>query len=111
MGDFHKKVREVSQDVIQLLEDLADEGKGDGSYEMMIQDHQDLLRGVSDASIISESYSRTFRFFRAQEERFKKETSFTCAVLCKVMARRVREVIIESLHETQPITVIDLEDE
>ena len=108
MGDFHKKVREVSQDVIQLLEDLIDEGVGDREqYENVAQDHRDLLRGISDVSIISATYSRAFQFLQTQEELFKKATSFTHAVLCKVMAKRVREVIVNSLRETQPIEILD----
>lgn len=111
MGDFHKNVREVSQDIIQLLEDLIDQGVGGAEYGDVIQDHQDLLRGIWSVSIIGTTYSKTFKFLQAQENEFKEKTSFTYAVLCKVMAKRVREIIIKSLRETQPIDIIDLDNE
>ena len=107
MGGFYSKVREVSQDLIQLLEDLIDEGDAGAIplYEAVIEDHQDLLRGISDVSIISGTYSKTHKFLQRQIEFFKKKSSFTSVVLCKVMARRIHDVVIESLHETQPIEV------
>jgi hypothetical protein len=108
MGSFYKNVREVSQDLIQLLEDLIDNGTDSKLlYENIIEDHQALLRGISDVSIISSTYSKTHKFLQGQMKFFKEKSSFTNIVLCKVMAQRIRGVIIESLSETQPIEIQD----
>ncbi len=108
MAGFYKKTREVSQDLIQLLEDLVDNGSAsDPIYQDVIDDHQALLGGIRDVSIISNTYSTTYRFLQGQMEFFKKKYSFTNVVLCKVMSQRVRDVIINSLRETQPIEIQD----
>jgi len=112
MGKFYKSVRDVSQDTIHLLEDLIDQGaQPKAVYQNIIADHQDILRGITDVSIISAAYSKSHQFLQRQEELFKRASKFTNAVLCKVMARRIREVVIESLSETQPIVIQDLNEE
>ena len=106
MGDFYKNVREVSTDMLQFLEDFVDSGYIPHVVcKDIAEDHQELLRGISDVSIISDVYSKTFQFLQAQTEVFKSAGSFTNAVLCRVMGQRVRGVIIESLRETQPIEI------
>lgn len=106
MGSFYKKVREISQDLIQLLEDLSDESLDpDPLYGNIIEDHQEILRGISSVSIIDAAYSKSYRFLQVQGEIFKKKNSHSNAMICKVMADRVHDIVIESLKETQPITV------
>ena len=108
MGGFHKKAREVSQDLVQLLEDMIDDGSSaEPLYQDIISDHQAILQGTRDVSIISNVYSRTYRFLQEQIEMFKEKPSFTNVVLCKVMSQRVRDIIISSLRETQPIEIQD----
>jgi len=112
MGDFYKHVHEISHDVVQFLEDFVD-GKHipHVACKDIVEDHQEILRGITDVAIISDSYSKTFQFLQAQTEAFKKAGSFTNAVLCKVMGQRVRDIIIESLRETQPIEIQNPKDE
>jgi hypothetical protein len=111
MGDFHKKVREISQGLIKLLEKIMDANpERKALYDDIIQDHTDLLRGVVAIPIINSTYSRTFSFLQEEESHLKAEESFTQAVLCRVMAKRVRGVIIASLRETQPIEILDMDD-
>lgn len=106
MGGFHKKVHEVSQDLIQLLEDMIDDGSAGPLYQDIISDHQAILQGIGNISIISNVYTRTYRFLQEQMEFFKDKSS-TNVVLCKVMSQRVRDVIVSSLRETQPIEIQD----
>jgi len=110
LGEFHKKVHEVSQDLVQLLEDMIDDGSAGPLYPDIISDHRAILQGVGNVSIISNVYTRTYRFLQEQMDIFKGNSSFTNAVLCKVMAQRVRDVIIASLSQTQPIEVQDPEE-
>ena len=105
MGEFHKKVHEVSQDLVQLLEDMIDDGSAGPLYPDIISDHRAILQGISNVSIISNVYTRTYRFLQEQVDIFKEKSSFTNAVLCKVVAQRVRDVIVSSLKETQPIEI------
>lgn len=104
---YYVEVREVSQDIIHLLEDLIDlDLAPSNKTQHLIQDHEDLLRGVTrDVSIIAAVYSKSHKFLKNQMEILKSESKFTQAVLCRVMANRVRNVIIASLKETQPIDI------
>ncbi len=106
MGKFYQQAREISHDTIQLLEDFVDSGlMPKESCETIIQDHQDVLRGVTDISIIVDVFTSSHQFLHAQMENFKAKTQYTDAVLCKVMAGRLRDLIVDSLRETQPIEV------
>lgn len=110
---YYAEVREVSQDIIHLLEDLIDLGLvPSNKTQHLIQDHEDFLRGVThDASIIAGVYSKSHLFLKNQMEILKNNSHFTQAVLCRVMANRVRNVIIASLRETQPIDIHTLDED
>ena len=84
---------------------IDDGSSAEPLYQDIISDHQAILQGIRDVSIISSVYSRTYSFLQEQMEFFKEKSSFTNVVLCKVMSQRVRDVIVGSLKETQPIEI------
>lgn len=111
MGDFYTKVHEVSTDTVNLLKRLLKEGKVTKNLaDNTIQEHQDLLRGIKDVSIIISVYSNTYKFLQELSENLKTSRRFSDSVICRVISKRIRDTVILSLRETQPIEIIERPD-